>query len=57
MKFFDNVEEKIALGVKVTRRFDIKENSVVLTDEYKCDNFENHKITERFISVIKPELL
>lgn len=45
------------LGVKITRKFDIKENSIILTDEYKCDDFENHKITERFISVIKPELL
>ena len=37
---------------KLTRSFELKENSVVLTDEFD----EGCNVTERFVSVIKPEI-
>lgn len=40
---------------KITRSFNITESAVILTDEYMCNDFTNHKITERFISVIEPQ--
>ncbi len=40
---------------KIKRSFELTESIVILTDEYVCRDFAEHKITERFISVIKPE--
>lgn len=40
---------------KIKRSFELTESTVILTDEYVCGDFSAHKITERFIAVIKPE--
>ncbi len=42
---------------KITRSFNVTESAVILTDEYMCNDFEKHKITERFISVIEPQIV
>ena len=38
---------------RITRTFELKENSIVLTDEF--DGVKS--ITERFVSVVKPEIV
>ena len=40
---------------KILRHFKMEENGITLTDTY--DEIEGHEITERFISVIEPEIV
>lgn len=40
---------------RLNRRFVISDNMVELTDSFEFDDDKTHDITERFISVIKPE--
>lgn len=41
---------------KLVRRFEITDNSVVLEDKFSFTDDKAHDITERFVSVIKPEI-
>ena len=45
----DNLSELI-------RRFEITDNSVILEDKFSFTDNKKHDITERFVSVIKPEI-
>lgn len=40
---------------KITRTFEMRDTGITLTDVY--EEIEGHELTERFISVVKPELM
>ena len=40
---------------KIERRFDMEENGITLTDTY--EEIEGHEITERFVTMIEPEIV
>lgn len=41
---------------KITRAFEMQESGVVMTDTYTLNEFADHRITERFISLLAPEV-
>lgn len=55
-KFVLELQEAYATDIpKIVRSYEMRESGITLTDEY--ETMEGHEITERFVSVVEPEMV